>query len=106
MTDRPPSNFFQLPPSLRALAGNRWVQILAFVFVAFEIYNTAVLPAIRGTFDAMKAQADARRAAGEAEAAAGSAYDPRARAAATVTPATPPSKSQRIEAYEPRPDNP
>ncbi|MFA5957067.1 hypothetical protein [Hyphomicrobium sp.] len=45
--------------AIRSVAGNRLVQILAFIFVAFEIYNTAILPAIRGTFDAEKAGADA-----------------------------------------------
>lgn len=55
--------------ALRALAGNRWVQVLAFLFVAFEIYNTAVLPAIRGTFDAMKARSEADIAKANAAAA-------------------------------------
>jgi len=53
--------------ALRALAGNKWIQILAFIFVAFEVYNTAILPAIRGTIETQRAQSEAIKADIEAK---------------------------------------
>lgn len=49
---------------------NGWTRALMIIFVAFEIYNNAILPAIKGTYDterskseAVKADADAKNAA-------------------------------------------
>ncbi|MFA5957068.1 hypothetical protein [Hyphomicrobium sp.] len=61
------------PPWWRAAAAelwrSKWTRALAIIFVAFEIYNTAVLPAIRGTFETMKAKSDADIAKADAAAA-------------------------------------
>lgn len=49
-----------IQPWWRGAISEAWqskiVRILAFIFVAFEIYNTAVLPAIRGTQEAIISQ--------------------------------------------------
>ncbi|MFA5957066.1 hypothetical protein [Hyphomicrobium sp.] len=58
----PPSDRSGLFSAIHTIAGNRVVQILAFVFIAFEIYNTAILPAIRGTIELSKLSAEARTA--------------------------------------------
>ncbi len=56
MSDRAPRS---LPlQAIGAIWGNRWARILILIFLAFEIYNTAILPAIRGTYETMGAKAE------------------------------------------------
>jgi len=56
MSDQPPRS---APlQAVAAIWGNRWARILILIFLAFEIYNTAILPAIRGTFETMGAKAE------------------------------------------------
>ncbi len=42
--------------------GSRWTRGLAIILIAFEIYNTAILPAVRGTIDIWKLRAEAMTA--------------------------------------------
>ncbi len=56
MSDQSPRS---LPlQAIGAIWGNRWARILILIFLAFEIYNTAILPAIRGTYETMGIRAD------------------------------------------------
>ena len=71
MTDHPPpSNRLRDLPvqAVSAMWRNSWTRALLIIFLAFEVYNTAILPAVRGTFDTYRARDDARSAKTEADA--------------------------------------
>ncbi len=52
--------------AIGAIWGNRWARILIFLFLAFEVYNTAILPAIRGTYETMGIRAETEAKTGKA----------------------------------------
>ncbi|MFA5957065.1 hypothetical protein [Hyphomicrobium sp.] len=57
--DRPPTDPSSWPDVARMVLSNRILQILVFIFIGFEIYNTAVIPAVQGTYATMKMKAEA-----------------------------------------------
>ncbi len=64
MSDQAPRS---LPlQAISAIWGNRWARILILIFLAFEIYNTAILPAIRGTYETMGIKAETEAKTGKA----------------------------------------
>ncbi|MGO9543326.1 MAG: hypothetical protein ACLPPF_00810 [Rhodomicrobium sp.] len=64
MSDQAPRS---LPlQALGAIWANRWARILILIFLAFEIYNTAILPAIRGTYETMGIRAETQAKTGRA----------------------------------------
>ena len=58
MTDQP-SPFRD---AASAIWRNRWSRVLLLIFLAFEIYNNAILPAIRGTLETEKLKAETEAA--------------------------------------------
>lgn len=44
----------------RTVWANKWARGLAFVAIAFEIYNALILPAVRGTIEVRKLEAEAK----------------------------------------------
>jgi glycosyltransferase A (GT-A) superfamily protein (DUF2064 family) len=64
MSDQAPRS---LPlQAIGAIWRNRWARILILIFLAFEIYNTAILPAIRGTYETMGIRAETQAKTGRA----------------------------------------
>ena len=76
MSDEPRQFRKILSHAVSAVWSNRWVRILLIILFTFEIYNTAVLPAIRGTIEieTLGAERDAAEA------------DARAKTASSVLP--------------------
>ena len=58
MTDPSPRLRELLPQAAGAIWRNRWTRALLIIFAAFEIYNTAILPAVRGTLEVRKLKAE------------------------------------------------
>lgn len=65
---------------IRAIWANKWARFLAFVFLAFEIYLNAILPAIERTVLLQKTIAETRASSGQSLPFPGSRPDPDAAA--------------------------
>ena len=59
MTDQPATTRELIAQAASAIWRNRFARALLLILLAFEIYNTAILPAIQGTYSIGKLKAEA-----------------------------------------------
>ena len=68
MTDQPATTRELVAQAASAIWSNRFARALLLILLAFEIYNTAILPAIQGTYSLEKLKAEAASAEANAKA--------------------------------------